>query len=108
VQAEASRMTRSAMHMVEDQPLIIGALAFAAGAGLGAALPSTRQEDELLGRTSDDVRREAGHVAADLYERGKEKASEVYEDVSAKAGEIYEDAKGKLEGKPVNGQSTRH
>jgi hypothetical protein len=108
VQAEASRVTRSAVHMLEDQPLILGALAFAAGAGIGAALPPTRQEDELIGEASDEVRREAGHLAADLYERGKEKASETYEDLSSKAGDIYQDAKGKLEGGSPDGQRTRH
>jgi hypothetical protein len=108
VQAEAARLTRSAAHLLEDQPLILGALAFAAGAGIGAALPSTRQEDELIGEASDEVRREAGHMAADLYERGKEQVADAYEDISAKAGELYEDAKSKLQGKPANGQSTQH
>jgi ElaB/YqjD/DUF883 family membrane-anchored ribosome-binding protein len=109
VQQQTSQLTRSAMQMFEDQPLIVGALAFAAGAALGATLPATKQEDEMLGKVSDDVRREAGHVAADLYEQGKEKAAEVYEDVAETAGQVYEDAKNKLgTPQPGNGQGYRH
>lgn len=96
VQQQASRMTRDAMSMLESQPLIMGALAFAAGAALGATLPHTEQEDALLGEAADSVKEEAAGVAADLYDRGKEKASELYEDVSAKAGEVYEDARDKI------------
>jgi ElaB/YqjD/DUF883 family membrane-anchored ribosome-binding protein len=111
MQQNAARMSRDAMRMLEDQPLVMGALAFAAGAALGATLPHTEQEDQLMGEAADSVKREAGHVAADLYEQGKEKAGELYEEVSDKAGEIYGDAKAKLgatEQQPATGQSTRH
>jgi ElaB/YqjD/DUF883 family membrane-anchored ribosome-binding protein len=47
------------MHQFRDQPLVGGALAFAIGAAIGAALPHTRQEDEMLGETADEVRRAA-------------------------------------------------
>jgi vacuolar-type H+-ATPase subunit H len=98
VQHNAARLSRDAMHMLEDQPLVMGALAFAAGAALGAAVPHTRQEDELMGEMADKVKRQAGEVASDLYEQGKETAEEVYEDVTEKAGEVYDDAKRKLTG----------
>ena len=98
VQHNAARLSRDAMRMLEDQPLVMGALAFAAGAALGAVVPHTRQEDELMGEAADDVKRQAGEIAADLYEQGKEKAGELYEDVSEKAGEVYEDAKRTLTG----------
>jgi hypothetical protein len=86
------------MHMLEDQPLVMGALAFAAGAALGAVVPHTRQEDELMGEAADEVKHQAGEIATDLYEQGKEKAGELYEEVSEKAGEMYGDAKRKLTG----------
>lgn len=98
VGANAQRMTQDAMRILDDQPLIMGALAFAAGAALGATLPHTKQEDALMGEAADGIKREAGHVAVDLYEQGKEKAGEIYSDVSEKAGEIYEDAKSKISG----------
>ncbi len=111
VQQNAMRMSRDAIRMLEDQPLVMGALAFAAGAALGATLPRTAQEDELMGEAADNLKREAGHVAADLYEQGKEKAGEIYDNVSDKAGEIYGDAKARLgapQQQPGNGQGTHH
>jgi hypothetical protein len=98
VQHNAARLSRDAMHMLEEQPLVMGALAFAAGAALGAVVPHTRQEDELMGEAADEVKHKAGEIASDLYEQGKEKAGEVYEEVSEKAGEMYGDAKRKLTG----------
>lgn len=103
---DASRMTRDALHVLEDQPLVMGALAFAAGAALGATLPHTKQEDEILGDVSDDVKREAGKAASGLYEQGKEKAEEIYDDVRDKAGEIYDDAKRKIAGDGRNTTGT--
>ena len=109
MQQNAARLSRDAVRLLEDQPLVMGALAFAAGAALGATLPHTEQEDKLMGKTADDVKREAGHVASDLYDEGKEKAAALYEDVSDKAGEIYDDAKRKLGAStPDNGPSTQH
>lgn len=52
----------TAVGMFEDNPLIAGALAIAAGAALAAALPSTRKEDELFGGYSDDLMDEAERV----------------------------------------------
>jgi hypothetical protein len=113
VQHNAARMSRDAMSMLEDQPLVMAALAFAAGAALGAVVPHTRQEDELIGEMADNVKRQAGEMASELYEQGKEKAAELYDEVSGKAGEVYDDAKRKLGGVAdqsisANEVNTRH
>jgi Protein of unknown function (DUF3618) len=112
VQQNAARLSRDAMHMLEEQPLVMGALAFAAGAAVGAVVPHTRQEDELLGEAADDVKLKAGEIASDLYEQGKEKAGELYEDISDKAGEVYGDAKRRLAGSEqdigIGEDTTRH
>src|SRR5690606_25868749 len=42
-------------HMLEQQPLALGALGIALGALIGGALPPTRQEDKLLGKTRDHL-----------------------------------------------------
>jgi hypothetical protein len=96
LQSQATQFTRDAFRTLEGQPLVMGALAFAAGAALGATLPHTDAEDQLLGKAADDVKREAGHVVGGLYEEGKEKAAEIYEDVADKAAEVYGDVKSKL------------
>jgi vacuolar-type H+-ATPase subunit H len=106
VQSNAARLGRDAVLMLEEQPLVMGALAFAAGAALGAVLPRTEQEDRMIGEASDQVRREAGAMASDLYEQGKEKAAELYEDVSETAGEIYDDAKQRISGSQRDGSPT--
>jgi hypothetical protein len=74
-----------------SQPLVAGALAFAAGAALGSALPHTAQEDKLLGEAADKTRREAAGVAAELYEAGKEKAGELYEKGKEGATQLYDE-----------------
>lgn len=98
MQARADRITRDAIRTLEEQPLVAAALAFAAGAALGAVLPHTREEDEMLGDTSDKVKREAGSMAGRLYEQGKEQAAELYEGASEKADEVYQQAKSTIAG----------
>ena len=56
--ASASRasmhsMTEAYGYLWREQPLVLGAIAVAAGAALAALLPSTTAEDSLLGATSD-------------------------------------------------------
>lgn len=96
VQARAGQMSRSAMHRLEEQPLLAGALAFAAGAAIGAALPHTRQEDEMVGEAADRVKRQAGTMAEDMYEKGKEQAARLHDEASHKAGEVYKTARSAL------------
>lgn len=103
VRSNAAQMSRTALHALEEQPLIAAALAFAAGAALGAALPPTKQEDEAIGAMADDMKREAANVAGDLYEQGREKVAEVYGEASDRAGEIYADAKRKLDSGSTTG-----
>ena len=108
MQKQTDQLTRQIGTLFEQQPLIAGALAFAAGAALGAALPHTREEDKLVGEAADNIRREAGKTAAELYEQGKEKVGEVYEEATDKAGKLYGDVKEKvaeLGSQPGNGQS---
>ena len=96
MQHQGDVLSRQIARLFDEQPLVAGALAFAAGAALGAALPHTEQEDKLLGKQGDKVRSEAGRAAADIYERGKEKAADLYEDVTERAGEVYGEAKDSL------------
>lgn len=95
---QASRVADGTMRAFQDQPLIAGALAFAAGAALATTLPSTRQEDEAVGEYADGIKREAAQAAGDMYEKGKQEAAHVYDEASQKAGEIYSDAKSRIAG----------
>jgi len=59
----ARRANESFHHMLEDNPLALGAIGVAAGALLGAMLPITRTEHELMGEASDRLTREASGMA---------------------------------------------
>ncbi len=60
---QLDRARERTMRMVDEQPLVLGAMGVAIGAALGAALPATRREDELLGATRDGLLEGAGDVA---------------------------------------------
>lgn len=66
-------------HMIEEQPLMIGALGLAVGAVLGAMLPSTRREDEMMGQTRDELFNKAKQTAREQSEHLKESAQRVGE-----------------------------
>lgn len=53
-------------HMLEDNPVALGALGVAAGALLGAALPSTESEDRWMGEMRDRVAEGARQGAKDV------------------------------------------
>jgi len=105
VQTQTDQLTRQIANLFDQQPLIAGALAFAAGAALGAALPHTDQEDQLVGKHGDKLRKQAGSAAGKLYEEGKGRVGEMYDEASGKAGEIYDDAKERVAeiGRPAGG-----
>jgi Protein of unknown function (DUF3618) len=70
-----------------EQPLILGVLGFALGAALGAGIPSTRQEDELMG----EMRDEYVHRAKEMGEEQLEKVKQV----AVAAGEAAKEQAGK-------------
>lgn len=71
VRDQAMRATNSVTHVLENQPLVAGALAFAAGAALGALVPRLPQEDELMGDVADQVKEAVKDAAEPLIEEGQ-------------------------------------
>lgn len=98
VRHRADQVGRTVSRTLEEQPLLAGVLAFAAGAAIAAILPHTRQEDELLGRQSDGIKDKAGNMAAHAYEDARDQAGEIYDEASEKAGEVYRQAKSSVTG----------
>lgn len=87
--------------MVDEQPLMLGALGLAIGTILGAALPSTRREDELMGRTRDDLlesakgtAREKAGVFKESAQRVAKVAEQEVERVSSEASRTRGDGQG--------------
>lgn len=56
----------------EDHPLMIGAIALAAGIALGMLLPSTETEDQWIGKLSDKTAGRAKKAIGEVFEQGKE------------------------------------
>ena len=54
-----------------EQPLVLGGIGLAVGAALGAMLPASEVEDELVGEASDDLKERTRHVAAKARESVK-------------------------------------
>jgi ElaB/YqjD/DUF883 family membrane-anchored ribosome-binding protein len=69
--------------LFNEQPLMLGAVGIAIGAGIAASLPSTEVEAELFGDTSDELKSQARGFA----HRATERAGMVARDVAGAAAE---------------------
>jgi len=92
ISADRIRSTSTqANDWIEDtvgrNPIIVGAVGIAIGAVIAAALPKTRQEDQLLGSASDDMKRRAQDSAAVGVNIAKDVATDIYRDAVASAKE---------------------
>lgn len=83
--ARGQSLRRSFLDTLYEEPMIIGGVALAIGAAIGASLPSTRREDELLGPVRDDVRNAAYAYGEDVAERAGHVAEKAYEAASEEA-----------------------
>ena len=77
---QAMDMQGSAVQFLSEQPLVAAALAFAAGAALGAALPATSKENELIGETADQVKARIKDAAEPLVSQAKDVIDDVVEE----------------------------
>lgn len=78
---------RTVVDTLQEEPLVIGAIALAIGAAIGASLPSTRIEDEYLGEAGDSLREQAKGYGKDALESGKRVAERAYQAASETAEE---------------------
>jgi ElaB/YqjD/DUF883 family membrane-anchored ribosome-binding protein len=91
--------------MLEEQPLVVGVLGVAIGTLLGAALPSTRREDEMMGRTRDDLLEKAKHTASEQADRLKESAKHVAEVAKDEAKGVASDTVASVRGGKEDGHA---
>lgn len=78
-QERAMQMRQSANDLLRDQPLVVGALGLAVGAVLGAVMPLTRRENELMGETRDQFLEQAKEQAQHVYAEAKDVVSKATE-----------------------------
>lgn len=91
----AERAQRQAQRTLNDNPLIFGAVAFGVGAAMALMLPETRQENRLMGATSDQVAETARGAAQDLQRHAKNVADEVVPEIERAAKEVMDETKAK-------------
>ena len=85
---ELSRNMRSFAQFCVEEPLVLAGLALAVGTALGALLPSTETEEEMLGAASANLKEKVKDQASELYGKARSVAQET---VSA-AGQAAEKA----------------
>lgn len=71
VRSQAARARETFDSLRHESPWILGVLGFALGAALGAGLPPTRREDELMGQVRDEYVQQAREAGAEQLEKVK-------------------------------------
>jgi hypothetical protein len=87
---QTTRLNETIRTHFRDQPLVGGALAFAVGAAIGAALPHTEAEDAAVGEAAQSVRDGVLEKADEFIDKGKAAVSEIYEQAVDAADDVYE------------------
>jgi hypothetical protein len=92
-QSQANQARESFNKLLEEQPLILGAVGLAVGAMIGAAFPATEQEDRLVGEIRDKTINKGKELGAQAYEKGSEVAKQNIERaVQATSGKQFDDS----------------
>ncbi|MCB1426987.1 MAG: DUF3618 domain-containing protein [Zhengella sp.] len=78
----------TAVDFFEDQPLVAGALALAAGAAIASAIPRSRVEDDLIGEESDHLIDEAERIFDEERHKAAKVGQAALKEAGAAAGEI--------------------
>lgn len=100
----AYRAKDSAIRFFDEHPLVVGALAVAAGAALGALLPATRRESDVMGDESKRVREAAKEEAEETVHSAKTIARAVK--AGAKRGSEAASDEGSGTGTPEGEETT--
>ena len=87
VARDRREMPSKLSNLLDNQPLILGAIGLAVGAAIGAALPITDTEDQLMGETSHQLRQAATDVARHEVEGLRVVAGEAAENIKKAAAD---------------------
>ena len=87
-QAQVERAKDRFGQMLDEQPLVMGAVGLAVGAALGAVIPNTRRENEMMGSTRDDLLDRAKETAREQAETLKQSAQRVADTAKEEAGRV--------------------
>lgn len=84
---DRSEVKSKLSHLLDEQPLILGAIGLAVGAAIGAALPMTQTEDNLMGSTAHRLRDTASDAARHEIDGLRAAASEAVDNVRHSASD---------------------
>ena len=82
-----ARAVDNARDVVERHPVLVGGIAFAVGSLVASAVPLSRQENRVLGESSDELKRRTKDVAAEGLDHAKTAAQDIYENAKTEFGE---------------------
>jgi hypothetical protein len=82
----AERAQEGFWHMLERNPVAVGAIALGAGLAAGLSVPRTRWEDERMGRAARAFKQETKHVVEETAGKVMGVAQETYDVVREEAG----------------------
>jgi hypothetical protein len=71
--------------LFKAQPLALGAIGLAIGAGIAAAIPGTEAENSYLGEVSDSVRSKTAEIAGQQVDKAADLATRVIDDTIEEA-----------------------
>jgi F0F1-type ATP synthase membrane subunit b/b' len=80
VMQAGQRTQETFVDTVQRHPMIVGAVGLAIGAAIAAALPATRQEEQVFGAVGGELKNKAREMASEGVEAVKGAAQDVYED----------------------------
>jgi gas vesicle protein len=95
-QQQSARFNDMIQTTFRDQPLVGGALAFAFGAAIGAALPRTDQEDALIGDTATKVKDSLKAEADKAIEAGSDIAAQALDTATDVASDVRDVARERI------------
>ena len=90
-QAQVERAKDRFSEVIDEQPFVLGAVGLAIGAVLGAVLPSTRRENEMMGNVRDDLLHRAKDTAREQADTLKQSAQRVAQTAKKEAERVAED-----------------
>jgi uncharacterized protein DUF3618 len=76
---------RDFMDFCRDQPLVVAGVGLAVGAAIGALLPRTQAEDELMGEASDELKEQTKEFAGQQFEKAKKVGERAYDTAKEEA-----------------------
>lgn len=83
----AAITSQDMLDFCREQPLVLAGLGIALGAAVGAVLPSTETEDQLMGETSDELKEQTRAFANVQYDKSRPTAEAVLDEVQHKIKE---------------------